>query len=156
MCYFNADIYSNKKKDKKMSDKNIPRLFKKKAGEHASDLGVALSDVHFDALNNRYVQLFKHGVIIGHMNKLTMSKRLICVYGKLFHAWWDNKDAEWLGKPLEDLFTKTNAEGHEIMVQRFENGVINCRSDGGNNVQWLSWHDWHVISHPKDVSNKHP
>ena len=139
-----------------MSDKNIPRLFKKKVDEHASDLGVALSDVYFDAPKNRYVQLFEHGVILGHMKKLTMDDELICVYGKLFHAWWNNKDAEWLGRPLEDLFRKTNAEGYEIMVQRFENGVINCRSDGGNDVQWLSWHDWHAISHPKDVSNKHP
>ena len=139
-----------------MSDKNIPRLFKKKFDEHESDLGVAISDVYFDAPNNRYVQLFEHGVILGHMKKLTMDDKLICVYGKLFHAWWDNKGAEWLGKPLEDLFRKTNAEGYEIMVQRFENGVINCRSDGGNDVQWLSWHDWHAISRPGDTKNTPP
>ena len=41
-----------------MSDINIPRLFKKKVDEHASDLCVAVSDVYFDAPNNRYVQLF--------------------------------------------------------------------------------------------------
>ena len=139
-----------------MSNKSISQLFKKKADEYASYLGVILEEVHFDAPKNRYVQLFEHGVILGYMKKLTMDENLICVYGKLFHAWWGNKGAEWLGKPLEDLFRKTNAEGYEIMVQRFENGVINCRSDGGNDVQWLSWHDWHVISHPKDVSDKHP
>jgi len=139
-----------------MSDKNIPRVFKKKADEYASYLGVLLEDVHFDAPKNRYVQQFEHGVILGYMNKLTMNKNLICVFGKLFHAWWGKDDAKWLGKPLEDTFKKTNKEGYEIMVQRFENGVIYCRSDGGNDVIWLSWHDWHAISHPKDVSDKHP
>ena len=139
-----------------MSDKNIPRLFSKKVAEHASDLGAARTPVHYDAPNNRYVQLFDNGVILGHMNKLTMNSQLICVYGKLFHAWWPNKGAEWLGKPLEDLFRKTNREGYEIMVQRFENGVIYCRSDGVGDVHWLSWHDWHAISRPKDIGNKHP
>lgn len=43
-----------------------------------------------------------------------------------------------------------------LLLQRFENGVIYCRSDGGNDVIWLSWHDWHAISHPKDVNDKHP
>ena len=139
-----------------MSEKSIPQLFKKKVDEHASDLGVAVSDVYFDAPNNRYVQMFEHGVILGYMKKLTMDDNLICVYGKLFHAWWNNKGAEWLGKPLEDPFKKTNLDGYEIIVQRFENGVIYCRADGGDDVLWLSWHDWHAISHPKDVSNDHP
>lgn len=139
-----------------MSNKSISQLFKKKANAYASYLGVLIDDVHFDPPMNRYVQLFEHGVILGYMKKLTMDKNLICVYGKMFHAWWGNNGAEWLGNPLEDTFTKTNKEGYEIMVQRFEHGVINCRSDGENNVQWLSWHDWHVISHPKDVSDKHP
>ena len=139
-----------------MSNKSISQLFKKEAGEYASYLGVLSEDVRFDQPMNRYVQLFEHGVILGYMKKLTMDENLICVYGKLFHAWWGNNGAEWLGNPLEDTFTKTNKEGYEILVQRFEHGVINCGSDGGNDVQWLSWHDWHVISHPKDVSNKHP
>ena len=74
---------------------------------------------------------------------------LVCIYGKLFHAWWGVSGAAWLGKPLEDLYETTNAEGFQIMVQRFEHGVINCRSDGANNVQWLSWHDWWAISGPE-------
>lgn len=131
-----------------MSNKSISQLFKKKADEYASYLGVLIDDVHFDPPMNRYVQLFEHGVILGYMKKLTMDKNLICVYGKLFHAWWGNNGAEWLGNPLEDTFTKTNKEGYEIMVQRFEHGVINCRSDRGNDVQWLSWHDWRAISKP--------
>ena len=90
------------------------------------------------------------------MKKLTMDENLICVYGKLYHAWWSDKDAGWLGKPLEDTFKKKDKAGHDIMVQRFENGVIYCRADGGNDVQWLSWHDWHAISKPKDFSDKHP
>ena len=139
-----------------MSDKTISQLFNEKAKEYASDLGVATSAVKFDEDNNWHAQEFEHGVILGYMKKRTMNKNLICVYGKLFHEWWKNKDAVWLGKPLEDTFTKTNKEGYEIMVQRFEHGVINCRSDGGNDVQWLSWHDWHAIAKPKDTSDKHP
>ena len=52
-----------------MSDKNIPRLFKGKVAEYASDLGVAVSDVNFDARNNRYVQLIEHSAILGHMKR---------------------------------------------------------------------------------------
>ena len=139
-----------------MSEKSIPQLFKKKNNEYSSHLDVAVSDVYFDVPNNRYVQLFKQGVILGYMKKLTMDDNLICVYGKLFHAWWNNKSAEWLGKPLEDPFKKTNFDGYEIIVQRFENGVIYCRADGGDDVLGLSWHDWHAISHPRDVCNAHP
>ena len=139
-----------------MSDKTLSQMFKEKADEYASDLGAAKSKVELDNQKNYHYQLFEHGVILGFMKGLKNCDKLICVYGKLFHVWWNNKGAEWLGKPLEDLFRKTNAEGFEIMVQRFENGVINCRSDGGNDVQWLSWHDWHAISHPKDYSTKHP
>lgn len=139
-----------------MSNNSISQLFKKKAAKHKLDLGSARSDVRFDDEKNWYVQEFEHGVVLGYMKKLTMDKNLLCVSGKLFDAWWGKNDAKWLGKPLEDTFKKTNKEGYEIMVQRFENGVIYCRSDGGNDVIWLSWHDWHAISHPKDVSDKHP
>lgn len=139
-----------------MSDKNISRLFKEKADKHASDLGKAISDVDFKSQQDCHVQRFENGVILGYMKDLTMDDKLICVYGKLFHAWWNKQEAEWLGKPLEDIFMKKNREGYEIMVQRFENGVINCRSDGGNDVQWLSWHDWHAISCPGDNEDSVP
>ena len=141
-----------------MSSNSISQLFKKKAAKLKSELGAVCSDKgpYFDGPGDRYVQLFEHGVILGNMKKLTMDKNLICVYGKLFHTWWPNKDAGWLGKPLEDTFKKKDKAGHDIMVQRFENGVIWCRTDGGDDVRWLSWHDWHAISKPKDFSDKHP
>ena len=140
-----------------MSAKTPAQIFNKKAKEFESDLGAAVSGVTYDAQKNRFYQLFERGVILGLMKKgSTMDEKLICVHGKLFHAWWNFKESEWLGNPLEDLFRKNNREGQEIMVQRFENGVIYCRSDGVGDVQWLSWHDWHVISHPTDVSGKHP
>ena len=131
-----------------MSTKTVAQLFHDKQAKYASELGKALGPVEFDNKNNRHVQRFENGVILGRLNKLKIKKELICVYGKLFHAWWEKPGAAWLGEPLEDLFKTTNAEGFEIMVQRFEKGVIDCRSDGGNDVQWLSWHDWWAISKP--------
>ena len=131
-----------------MSTKTVAQLFHDKQAKYAAELGKALGPVEFDNKNNRHVQRFENGVILGHLNKLKIKKELICVHGKLFHAWWEKSDAAWLGEPLEDIFKTTNAEGYEILVQRFKKGVINCRADGVNDVQWLSWHDWRAISKP--------
>ena len=139
-----------------MSTKTIAQLFAKKAQGKEAVLGAAVGKVVYDNEKNRHFQLFEHGVIIAKVVNVTRLSQLTCTYGKLFHAWWGNKDAAWLGEPLEDLFETTNAEGFQIMVQRFEKGVINCRSDGANDVQWLSWRDWHAISRPGDKSSDAP
>lgn len=139
-----------------MSKKIIAELFAEKAAPVDALLGKAQGKVILDNKKNRHYQLFEHGVIIGKVVDVTKLSHLTCTYGKLFHAWWGNPGAAWLGEPLEDLYETTNAEGFQIMVQRFEKGVINCRSDGANDVQWLSWRDWHAISRPGDDSDKHP
>lgn len=139
-----------------MSKKIIAELFAEKAAPVDALLGKAQGEVILDNKKNRHYQLFEHGVIIGKVVDVTKLSHLTCTYGKLFHAWWGNPGAAWLGEPLEDLYETTNAEGFQIMVQRFEKGVINCRSDGANDVQWLSWRDWHAISRPGDDSDKHP
>lgn len=139
-----------------MSKKTIAQWFAEKVKGKEDVLGAAEGKVYLDNPKDIHYQLFQHGIVLSKQGNINKLSDLVCTYGKLFHVWWKNKDAEWLGNPLEDLFKKTDAAGHEIMVQRFENGVINCRSDGGNDVQWLSWHDWHAISHPKDNSDTHP
>lgn len=139
-----------------MSKKIIAELFAEKAAPVDALLGKAQGEVILDNKKNRHYQLFEHGVIIGKVVDVTKLSHLTCTYGKHFHAWWGNPGAAWLGEPLEDLYETTNAEGFQIMVQRFEKGVINCRSDGANDVQWLSWRDWHAISRPGDDSDKHP
>ena len=138
-----------------MSKKTIAQLFALKAQDNSDVLGAATGQVDFDNEKNRLFQLFEHGVIIAKVVNPTKPSHLTCTYGKLFHAWWGNSGAEWLGEPLEDLYETTNYEGVQIMVQRFEKGVINCRSDGANDVQWLSWRDWNAISEPGNQSDKH-
>ena len=138
-----------------MSTKTIAQLFALKAQDNSAVLGAAKGEVVFDTKKNRLFQLFEHGVVIAKVVNPTKPSHLTCTYGKLFHAWWGNSGAEWLGEPLEDLYETTNYEGSQIMVQRFEKGVINCRSDGANDVQWLSWRDWNAISEPGNQSDKH-
>ena len=131
-----------------MSKKTIAQLFAEKRKGIETVLGSAKGEVNIDNRKDRFYQEFENGVILSKDRNIDNVSDLICTYGKLFHAWWGNSGAEWIGEPLEDLFKTKNKEGHEIMVQRFENGVINCQSDGGNDVQWLSWHDWWAISKP--------
>ena len=110
-----------------MSKKIIAELFAEKAAPVDALLGKAQGKVILDNKKNRHYQLFEHGVIIGKVVDVTKLSHLTCTYGKLVHAWWGNPGAAWLGEPLEDLYETTNAEGFQIMVQRFEKGVINCR-----------------------------
>ncbi len=145
---------------------SIAQLFAKKAAPLQAVLGAKQGKITFEEDKNRHQQLFEHGVIIGKVVNVTKLSQLTCTYGKLFSAWWGNSDAKWLGEPLEDLYETTNLkwdssakkriEGDKIMVQRFEHGVSWCRSDGSDNVQFLSWRDWHAISLPGDDSDKHP
>ena len=147
-----------------MSKKTIAQLFAQKVEGKEAVLGPAQGDVILDNQKDRHYQLFEHGIVVGKrdINKLA---DLVCVYGKLFHAWWGNPGAAWLGDPLEDLYETTNfkwdpdrkeqIDGDQIMVQRFERGVIWCRSDGSDDVHWLSWRDWNAISEPGNKSNRH-
>lgn len=149
-----------------MSKKSIAEWFAEKATPVEALLGKAQGEVILDNNKNRHYQLFEHGVLIGKVVDVTKLSHLTCTYGKLFSAWWGNLGADWLGEPLEDLYETTNLkwdfsakkriEGDKIMVQRFEHGVGWCRSDGSDNVQFLSWRDWHAISLPGDDSDKHP
>ncbi len=139
-----------------MSSKTIAQLFAQKTQGKEAVLGAATGEVVFDNKKNRHFQLFEHGVILAKVVNPTKPSQLTCTYGKLFHAWWGNPGAAWLEEPLEDLYETTNAEGFQIMVQRFAKGVINCRSDGANDVQWLSWRDWHAISRPGDNRDTPP
>ena len=139
-----------------MSKKTIAQLFAQKIAGKEAVLGAALGDVVLDNQKDRHYQLFEHGIVLSKQRNVDKLSNLVCTYGKLFHAWWGNPDAAWLGNPLEDLYETTNAEGFQIMVQRFEKGVINCRSDGANDVQWLSWRDWHAISRPGDNRDTPP
>jgi hypothetical protein len=142
----------------------IAQLFAKKAAPLEAVLGAKQGKITFDEDKNCLFQLFEHGVVIGKFDAAKLSQ-LTCTYGKLFSAWWGNSGAEWLGEPLEDLYETTNfkwdfsakkrIEGDKIMVQRFERGVIWCRSDGSDDVRWLSWRDWHAISRPGDEGDKH-
>ena len=148
-----------------MSKKSIAEWFAEKAAIKEALLGKAQDKVVFDTIKNRHYQLFEHGVIIGKVVDVTKLSHLTCTYGKLFSAWWGNPGADWLGEPLEDLYETTNLkwdfsakkriEGDKIMVQRFERGVIWCRSDGSDDVRWLSWRDWNAISEPGNNSDKH-
>ena len=131
-----------------MSKKTIAQLFSEKRTGIEAVLGSAKGEVNIDNRKDRFYQEFEKGVILSKGRNIDKVSDLICIYGKLFLAWWEKPDAAWIGEPLEDLFKTKNREGHEIMVQRFENGVINCRADGKNDVQWLSWHDWWAISKP--------
>lgn len=138
-----------------MSKKSIAEWFAEKAASVEALLGKAQDKVVFDTIKNRHYQLFEHGVIIGKVVDETKLSHLTCTYGKLFHIWWGNKDGDWVGAPLEDLYETTNFAGAQIMVQRFEHGVIWCRSDGSDDVHWLSWRDWNAISEPGNNSDKH-
>ncbi len=138
-----------------MSTKTIAELFNLKAQGKAANLGGALGEVVFDNKKNRHFQLFEHGVIIAKKVNPKKSSDLSCTYGQLFHAWWEKPNAAWLGTPLEDLYETTNHDGVKIMVQRFENGVIWCPSDGSGGITWLSWRDWNAISEPDNQSDKH-
>ena len=148
-----------------MSTKSIAEQFAQKAQGKEAVLGAALGEVVLDNKKNHHLQLFEHGVIIAKVVNPTKPSHLTCTYGKLFHAWWGNSGAEWLGEPLEDLYETTNFkwdsaaqkrfEGDKIMVQRFERGVIWCRSDGSDDVHWLSWRDWNAISEPGNQRDKY-
>ena len=139
-----------------MNKKSTADLFAEKAAPWEAVLGKALTDVVLDNLKDRHYQLFEHGIILEHHKPVSRLSHLICTYGKLFHIWWGNKGGEWVGAPLEDLYETTNFAGDQIMVQRFEHGVIWCRSDGSDNVQWLSWRDWHAISRPGNTKDTAP
>ena len=91
-----------------MSTKTIAQLFALKAQDNSDVLGAATGQVDFDNEKNRLFQLFEHGVIIAKVVNPTKPSHLTCTYGKLFHAWWGNPGAEWLGEPLEDLYETTN------------------------------------------------
>lgn len=138
-----------------MSKKTPTDLFAAKAKKFEASLGEALGKLEYDNDKNRHFQRFEHGIILGRFNDISKDSDLICIYGRLFDAWWRKPDAVWLGEPLEDLYETTNYEGFQLMVQRFENGVISCRSDGSYGVNWLSWRDWNALSEPGNKSDKH-
>ena len=139
-----------------MSQKSIAELFAEKAKPLETVLGKALTDVVLDNQKDRHYQLFEHGIILEHRKPVSKLSHLTCTYGKLFHIWWGNKGGEWVGAPLEDLYETTNFAGDQIMVQRFEHGVIWCRSDGSDDVHWLSWRDWHAIARPGNKKDTAP
>ena len=149
-----------------MSKKTIVQMFAEKAAPLEAVLGAKQGEVILDNGKNRHYQLFEHGVIIAKVIDVSKLSHLTCTYGKLFHAWWSNPEAAWLGDPLEDLYETTNFKwdsdkkeqigGDPIMVQRFERGVIWCRSDGSDDVHWLSWRDWHAISRPGNKKDTAP
>ena len=139
-----------------MSKKTVAELFAGKAVANESVLGKELGAVGWDNKKNRHFQRFEHGIVLGRRGAPADKSDLICTHGRLFAAWWEQPGAAWLGEPLEDLYETTNHEGFAIMVQRFENGVIWCRSDGTGDVNWLSWRDWHAISKPGDKKSSIP
>ena len=114
----------------------------------AAKLGKAAGEIETDVPRERIFQRFQHGVVIGRLNHVNSPDDLIVSYGKLYEAWWDQPNANWLGMPLEDPYEASGRDG-SIMVQRFSEGVIWCRSDGSGDVHRLSWRDWSAISHPK-------
>ena len=145
-----------------MSKVTVAKLFAdkvakvSKASNSESPIGKEIGPIEFDSSKDRHYQRFVHGVILGRKNDLAKDSDLICVYGRLFDAWWEKPDAAWLGEPLDDLYETTSAEGFGLMVQRFEKGVIWCRSDGADGIHWLSWRDWHAISRPGNNKDTPP
>lgn len=139
-----------------MSKKTVAELFAEKVAANEASLGKELGAVEWDNQKNRHFQRFERGIVLGCHNAPADTSDLICTHGRLFAAWWNQPGAVWLGEPLEDLYETTNLEGFTIMVQRFEKGVIWCRSDGTEDVNWLSWRDWHAISRPGDKKSDHP
>ena len=103
-----------------MSKKTIAQLFTQKVVGKEAVLGAALGEVVLDNRKDIHYQLFEHGIVLSKDRDIDKVSDLVCIYGKLFHAWWGVSGAAWLGKPLEDLYETTNAEGFQIMVQRFE------------------------------------
>jgi hypothetical protein len=139
-----------------MSKKTVAELFAEKVAANEASLGKELGAVEWDNQKNRHFQRFERGIVLGCHNAPANIADLICTHGRLFAAWWNQPGAVWLGEPLEDLYETTNYDGFTIMVQRFEKGVIWCRSDGSEDVNWLSWRDWHAISKPGDKKSDHP
>ena len=122
-------------------------LFDQKSECKKDVLGEAMGAIFYDPPKDRLCQKFKNGVVMGvrSANKLA---DLICIRGRIFDAY--EKNAGWLGAPLADEYETINSEGVQIIVQRFESGVVWCPSDGSGDVSKLSWRDWHAVSRPDD------
>lgn len=134
---------------------NIVQLFANKASQCGSDLGSPVGPVEFDNDKNRHFQRFEHGVIWGKFNNITSPSDLICSYGRLFDE-SANPAASWLGQAIEDPYESSDFHENELLVQRFEHGVIWCLKNGEGNACFLSWRDWHAISRPCDNESSIP
>lgn len=140
-----------------MSTQTIREQFNAKAAKAKPKdfLGTATEQVRFNDEKNRFEQRYTNGIIVSKSPSPKNKDDLIFSFGPLFNAAWSQGGA-WLGDPLEDVYEACNYDGKEVLVQRFKKGVIWCRKDGVDRVNWLSWKDWHMISRPGNNKDSIP
>lgn len=93
--------------------------------------------------NGRRKQVFADGEITEKVDNAQSLSDLAISY-KPFSDFVNNNGHQWLGDIIEDFYPAKNGAGKNIVVQRYQNGVIWW--DGQNEPCCLAWHDWHAIA----------